>query len=69
MGTIIVFNFRYDFLSEIHLHDLKIHAHFGLIGWFLLLIFGSSAILVPMFMVSHNLKESKLSKTFYLINF
>jgi hypothetical protein len=68
MGTIIVFNFRYNFLSETHLHYLKIHAHFGLIGWFLLLIIGSSSILIPMFMVSHNLKESKLKKAYYLIN-
>ena len=68
MGTIIVFNFRYNFLNETHLHYLKIHAHFGLIGWFLLLIIGSSSILIPMFMVSHNLKESKLDKAYYLIN-
>ena len=68
MGTIIVFNFRYNFLNETHLHYLKIHAHFGLIGWFLLLIIGSSSILIPMFMVSHNLKESKLKKAYYLIN-
>jgi len=68
LGTIIVFNFRYNFLSETHLHYLKIHAHFGLIGWFLLLIIGSSSILIPMFMVSHNLKESKLNKAYYLIN-
>lgn len=68
LGTIIVFNFRYNFLSESHLHYLKIHAHFGLIGWFLFLIIGASSILIPMFMVSHNLKEEKLTKTYFLIN-
>jgi hypothetical protein len=68
LGTLIVFNFRYNFLSETHLHYLKIHAHFGLIGWFLLLIIGASSLLIPMFMVSHKLDESKLKKSYYLIN-
>lgn len=68
LGTIIVFNFRYNFLNDSHLHYLKIHAHFGLIGWFLLLIIGSSSILIPMFMVSHNLKENKLTRAYYFIN-
>lgn len=68
IGTIIVFNFKYNFLNETHLHYLKIHAHFGLIGWFLLLIIGSSSILIPMFMISHKLKESKLNYTYYFVN-
>ncbi len=68
IGTIIVFNFRYHFLSKPHLHYLKTHAHLGLTGWFLLLIIGASSILIPMFMVSHNLKEKKLKKAYYLIN-
>ena len=68
LGTLIVFNFRYNFLSETHLHYLKIHAHFGLIGWFLMLIIGASSLLIPMFMVSHKLDESKLKKAYYFIN-
>jgi len=40
IGTLIAFNFKFNFLSEIHLHYLKIHATIGLVGWFLLLIIG-----------------------------
>ena len=68
LGTIIALNFKFNFLSEVHLHYLKIHAHLGLIGWFLLLIIGASSILIPMFMISHNLNVKKLNYAYYLIN-
>jgi len=68
VGTLIALNFRYSFLTETHIHYLKIHAHLGLIGWFLLLIIGAASILIPMFMISHNLNEKKLTYAFYLIN-
>lgn len=68
LGTIIAFNFRYDFLNSNHVHYLKIHAHFGLIGWFLMLIFGASSLLIPMFFVSHNLNDKKLTKAYYFTN-
>ena len=68
VGTLIALNFRYNFLNESHLHYLKIHAHLGLIGWFLLLIIGAASILIPMFMISHNLNEKKLTYAYYLIN-
>jgi hypothetical protein len=68
LGTIIALNFKYNFLSETHLHYLKIHAHLGLVGWFLLLIIGASSLLIPMFMISHNLNVKKLNYAYYLIN-
>ena len=69
IGTLIALNFKYNFFSEIHLHYLKIHATIGLIGWFLFLIIGVSSILIPMFLVSHQLNIKKLSYAFYFINF
>ncbi|MEN8186207.1 MAG: hypothetical protein ABFR05_03640 [Bacteroidota bacterium] len=69
IGTLIAFNFRFNFFSEAHLHYLKIHATIGLIGWFLLLIIGVASILIPMFLVSHQLDNKKLEKAYYLINF
>lgn len=69
IGTLIAFNFRYNFLTEVHLHYLKIHATIGLIGWFLLLIIGVGSTLIPMFLISHQLNENKLKKAYYLINF
>ena len=68
LGTTIALNFKYQFLNESHLHYLKIHAHLGLIGWFLLLIIGAASILIPMFMVSHNLNQKKLNYSYYFIN-
>ncbi len=67
-GTLIAFNFRFRFFPETHLHYLKIHAHLGLIGWFLLLIVGVASTLIPMFFISHNLNENKLKYSFYSIN-
>ena len=68
LGTTVALNFKYNFLSEIHLHYLKIHAHLGLVGWFLLLIVGAASILIPMFMISHNLNLKKLDYSYYFIN-
>ncbi|MCP5063330.1 MAG: hypothetical protein GY936_12820, partial [Ignavibacteriae bacterium] len=68
LGTLIAFNFRFNFFEKLHLHYLKIHAHIGLIGWFLLLIIGISSTLIPMFFISHNLKEKKIQYAYYLIN-
>jgi len=68
LGTIIALNFKYNFLNETHIHYLKIHAHLGLVGWFLLLIMGASSLLIPMFMISHNLNVKKLNYAYYFIN-
>ncbi|SDX09926.1 Cytochrome C and Quinol oxidase polypeptide I [Lutibacter oricola] len=68
IGTLIALNFKFNFLSEIHLHYLKIHATIGLIGWFVLLIIGVGATLIPMFLISHELKEKKLTFAYYLVN-
>ena len=68
IGTLISLNFKFNFLSEIHLHYLKIHATVGLIGWFVLLIIGVGATLIPMFLISHELKEKKLKFAYIFIN-
>ena len=68
IGTLISLNFKFNFLSEIHLHYLKIHATVGLIGWFVLLIIGVGATLIPMFLISHELKEKKLKFAYTFIN-
>jgi hypothetical protein len=68
LGTIVALNFKYNFLSQNHIHYLKIHAHLGLLGWFILLIIGASSILIPMFMISHKVKSEKLKYSYYLIN-
>jgi len=68
LGVLMVFNFRYAFLPKDHLQFLRLHAHMGVAGWFLMLIIGVSARLIPMFLVSKYQKTQLLSVSYYLIN-
>lgn len=68
LGVLMVFNFRYAFLPQDHLQFLRLHAHMGVAGWFLMLIVGVSSKLVPMFLVSKDQKTGLLSISYYLIN-
>ncbi|OQX76457.1 MAG: hypothetical protein B6D61_08775 [Bacteroidetes bacterium 4484_249] len=68
LGLLIALNYKFNFLSQTHILYLKMHAHMGLAGWFLLLIMGAASTLIPMFLVSHQMNENKLKYAFYLIN-
>lgn len=68
IGVLLVFNFHYALLPADHLHFLRLHAHMGIAGWFLMLIIGISAKLVPMFLLSAYKKTHLLSLCYYLIN-
>lgn len=68
LGALLVFNFRYAFLQKDHILFLKLHAHMGLAGWFLMLITGVSSKLIPMFLVSKQQRAGLLSWSYYLIN-
>ena len=67
LGTALVFNFTVPIFPQDQLHFLKLHAHLGLIGWFLLMLIGVSSKLVPMFLVSAYQKTSLLAASYYLI--
>ncbi|MBK8369254.1 MAG: hypothetical protein IPL10_18225 [Bacteroidetes bacterium] len=69
IGSLLAFNFRFTFLPKEHLYYLKIHAHIGLIGWFLCLIIGVASKLIPMFLLSGKLNTKNLTYSYYLINF
>ncbi|WP_423146012.1 hypothetical protein [Rubrolithibacter danxiaensis] len=68
LGTLLVFNFRFAFLPKDHLHFLRLHAHLGIGGWFLLLIIGVSSKLIPMFLVSKQQSTKLLTYSYYFIN-
>lgn len=68
LGVLMVFNFRFTFLPKEHLQFLRLHAHMGVVGWFLMLIIGVSGKLVPMFLLSKYQKPRLLSMSYYLIN-
>jgi len=67
LGTVIIFNFTIPIFPQDQLHFLKIHAHLGIVGWFLLMTIGVSSKLVPMFLVSGYQKTKLLSYSYYLI--
>lgn len=68
LGVLMVFNFQYPFLPKEHLQFLRLHAQMGISGWFLLLIIGVSAKLIPMFLLSSYQKTNLLTVSYYLIN-
>ncbi|POY35164.1 hypothetical protein C3K47_16415 [Solitalea longa] len=68
LGTLLVFNLSYAFLPEEHLHYLKLHAHIGFGGWFILLVMGVLSKLAPMFLLSKPTTEKPLKISWYLVN-
>ena len=67
LGAALVFNFTLPIFPQDSLYFLKLHAHLGLIGWFLLMLIGVSSKLVPMFLVSRYQGTRLLSWSYYLI--
>ena len=67
-GLLIALNFKYNFYNASHLQHLHTHAVMGLVGFFVLMIFGVGTTLIPMFLISHRLNEKLLNKSFYLLN-
>ena len=67
-GLLTALNFKYNFYAGIHLEHLHTHAIMGLVGFFVMMIFGVGTTLIPMFLISHRLNEKLLDKSFYLLN-
>lgn len=59
LGLLLVLNLSLSkpIFSMSHLEILKLHAHMGIAGWFLQLIAGVSAKLVPMFLLGKSNKD------------
>jgi len=68
VGLILVYNFSYPLIRGNSIHYLPLHAHVGVIGWFLLLIIGVASRLVPMFLISKYNNPGKLWLIYSLIN-
>lgn len=67
-GLILVLNFHQNILPENSLSYLNIHAHLGIVGWFLLLIIGVASRLIPMFLISQHQDNKTLWAVYILIN-
>jgi len=68
LGLAQVYNFTSILLPESSLHYLTLHAHAGIIGWFLLLIIGVASRLIPMFLISKYSNVRLLWWIYALIN-
>jgi len=68
VGLLLVYNFSDPILPTNSLHYLSLHAHLGIIGWFLLLVIGVGSRLIPMFLISKYSNTKLLWVIFGLIN-
>lgn len=68
IGLALVYNFTYNLMPHDSLHYLPLHAHAGIIGWFLFMITGVGAKLIPMFLISKYENRKLLNLIFYLYN-
>lgn len=68
LGVLLLFNFKHNILSLDSLHYLPLHAHLGILGWFLMIVLGVGSRLIPMFMISKYVDERRLWQIFYLAN-
>ncbi len=67
-GLLLIYNFTYNILSKDSLAYLPLHAHLGIIGWFLLLVIGVGSRLIPLFLISKYHNENLLWWMYALIN-
>lgn len=67
-GLSLVYNFNLNFYPESFLHYLPLHAHVGIVGWFLLLVFGVGSRLIPLFLISKYTNTKLLWTIYFLVN-
>jgi hypothetical protein len=68
LGLALLFNFTAHVLPRDSLHYLALHAHLGIVGWFLLLVLGVGSRLIPLFLISKYHNPRLLWAVFILVN-
>ncbi|HEY0899927.1 MAG TPA: cytochrome C oxidase subunit I, partial [Sphingobacteriaceae bacterium] len=68
IGLLLVFNFTRSLLPENSVEYLSLHAHLGIVGWFLLMVVGVASRLIPMFLISKYSRPATLWWVYLLIN-
>lgn len=68
IGLLLLFNFTKSILPADSLHYLSLHAHIGMVGWFLLLVIGVGSRLIPMFLISKYDNRKELWLIYFLVN-
>lgn len=67
-GLLLVFNFSTDIFSGNSVDYLSLHAHLGIVGWFVLMVVGVGSRLIPMFLISKYTDNRMLWLIFALLN-
>lgn len=67
-GLLLVLNFRIRLFSRNSVDYLSLHAHLGIVGWFVLMVIGVSSRLIPMFLISKYTNDKILWLVFALLN-
>src|SRR5690606_2596321 len=67
-GLLLELNFRTPILTGNSVDYLSIHAHLGIVGWFLLMVIGVGSRLIPMFLISKYTNDRALWWVFVLLN-
>lgn len=69
LGYLLIYGFTTPkILTEGSIHYLSLHAHIGIVGWFLLMIIGVGSRLIPMFLISKYENRKLLWWVYALIN-
>lgn len=68
LGLLLVYNFVQPVLPADSIHYLALHAHMGIVGWFLLLVMGVGTRLIPMFLISKYHNAAMLWWMYLLVN-
>ncbi len=68
VGLMLVYNFTFPLMQKSSQDYLPLHAHIGMVGWFLLLVTGIGSRLIPMFLISKYNNVRQLWWIYGLIN-
>ena len=68
VGLLLLYNFTQTLLPKSSLDYLPVHAHIGIVGWFLLLVMGVGSRLIPMFLISKYSNIRQLWWIYGLVN-
>lgn len=68
VGLLLIYNFQTPIFTKASVQYLSLHANLGIVGWFLLMIIGVGARLIPMFLISKYENKNTLWWIYGLIN-
>lgn len=68
-GLLLIYNYHgNNIFSQSSIAYLSLHAHIGIVGWFLTLVFGVGSRLIPLFLISKYTSPKTLWIIFFLVN-